>query len=297
MSDQLSAAFPIHTYPHVLVAPDGGVVVSAGKLLVKYSRSGPSTFQKEFSYASRPGHPWSYPQTGEPRRRGRGGRQVPAPPASPAHPGLAAGPPCVQPPLPRGDVARRGAPSSPPPPPRAGVGVLLPIQPPYDKLFFLAAGGSADDRADYSTPASKAAEIIEVRRPAGSRAQPGRSRGAAACRGGQHGRPMPPTDMWGFHPGSAAAASACVPPRRRRPLHTHTHTHLLLQLTAGPEATWESVGPMPYGRVMGDAVILCDGTIGFFGGSQVGVAVSRTAEGMPALAFAAASSLAWCGPW
>ncbi|EFN56008.1 hypothetical protein CHLNCDRAFT_145404 [Chlorella variabilis] len=158
MSDQLSAAFPIHTYPHVLVAPDGGVVVSAGKLLVKYSRSGPSTFQKEFSYASRPGHPWSYPQTGEPRRRGRGGRQ----------------------------------------------GVLLPILPPYYKLFFLGAIGSADDRADYSTPASKAAEIIE--------------------------------------------------------------------LTAGPEATWESVGPMPYGRVMGDAVILCDGTIGFFGGSQVGVA-------------------------
>jgi hypothetical protein len=35
MSEQLAAAFPIHTYPHVLLTPDGGLAVSAGKLMVR----------------------------------------------------------------------------------------------------------------------------------------------------------------------------------------------------------------------------------------------------------------------
>jgi hypothetical protein len=47
-----------------------------------------------------------------------------------------------------------------------------------------------------------------------------------------------------------------------------------VQLTEGPEASWTSVGPMPYPRVMGDALVLCDGTIGIFGGAQEGLAVS-----------------------
>jgi hypothetical protein len=34
MQKQLSAAFPINTYPHVHLLPDGSVAVSAGKLLV-----------------------------------------------------------------------------------------------------------------------------------------------------------------------------------------------------------------------------------------------------------------------
>ena len=51
------------TYPVVNVTPDGGVVVAAGKTLVKYSRNG-DRFSKEFSYDNRPGAPWSYPQTG-----------------------------------------------------------------------------------------------------------------------------------------------------------------------------------------------------------------------------------------
>ncbi|KAI3437758.1 hypothetical protein D9Q98_000206 [Chlorella vulgaris] len=148
MSEQLAAAFPIHTYPHVLLTPDGGLAVSAGKLMVKYARTGPTTFAKTYDYPSRPGAPWSYPQT--------------------------------------------------------GVGALLPMLPPYDQLFFLAAGGTSQDRAKVGTPASDAAEIIE--------------------------------------------------------------------LTEGPEASWTSVGPMPYPRVMGDALVLCDGTIGIFGGAQEGLA-------------------------
>ncbi|KAL4856170.1 Aldehyde oxidase 1 [Chlorella vulgaris] len=158
MSEQLAAAFPIHTYPHVLLTPDGGLAVSAGKLMVKYARTGPTTFAKTYDYPSRPGAPWSYPQT--------------------------------------------------------GVGALLPMLPPYDQLFFLAAGGTSQDRAKVGTPASDAAEIIE--------------------------------------------------------------------LTEGPEASWTSVGPMPYPRVMGDALVLCDGTIGIFGGAQEGLAgwskVARNVE-------------------
>lgn len=32
---------------------------------VKYARTGPTTFAKTYDYPSRPGAPWSYPQTGE----------------------------------------------------------------------------------------------------------------------------------------------------------------------------------------------------------------------------------------
>ena len=41
MSDQLSAAAPIHTYPFVVVTPDGGLAVSAGSLLVRAAGSAP----------------------------------------------------------------------------------------------------------------------------------------------------------------------------------------------------------------------------------------------------------------
>lgn len=86
--------------PQLVLLPDGGVAVAAGKLLVrwvcvcwmvlwrqgralttqkltpalpprpllllqqKYARTGPSTFEREFKYTDRPGAPWSYPQTG-----------------------------------------------------------------------------------------------------------------------------------------------------------------------------------------------------------------------------------------
>jgi hypothetical protein len=46
------------------------------------------------------------------------------------------------------------------------------------------------------------------------------------------------------------------------------------QLTGGTDASWVDVGPMPSPRIMGDALILCDGTIGYFGGSTKGIAVS-----------------------
>ncbi|KAL4425029.1 hypothetical protein ABPG77_001807 [Micractinium sp. CCAP 211/92] len=147
MEEQLTKAFPIHTYPHAVVLPDGGLAVSAGKLLVKYDRSGPLSFTKAYSYGSRPGPPWSYPQT--------------------------------------------------------GVGVPLPMLPPYDKVHFLAAGGSSKDRARVGTPASAKAHVVE--------------------------------------------------------------------LTAGAEATWQEIGSMPHKRVMGDGVILCDGTIGILNGAADGI--------------------------
>jgi hypothetical protein len=53
-----------------------------------------------------------------------------------------------------------------------------------------------------------------------------------------------------------------------------------VQLTSGRAATWRSVGPMPYRRVMGDGLVLCDGTVGFFNGAQRGFAVRRAGVGM-----------------
>ena len=46
---------------------------------------------------------------------------------------------------------------------------------------------------------------------------------------------------------------------------------------------------MPYSRVMGDAVILCDGTIGLFGGAATGKAVS------PGLALPIPQRVCCCG--
>ncbi|KAL4854334.1 Aldehyde oxidase GLOX1 [Chlorella vulgaris] len=145
---QLSATFPINTYPHLIVLPDGGLVVSAGSTLVKYRLIGGDTLRKVFSYPNRPHPPWSYPQT--------------------------------------------------------GIGIMLPIAPPWKRVEFLAAGGTSKDRATQTTPASDKAHVI--------------------------------------------------------------------MLTSGRAATWRSVGPMPYRRVMGDGLVLCDGTVGFFNGAQRGFA-------------------------
>lgn len=38
----------------------------------------------------------------------------------------------------------------------------LPMLPPYDKVHFLAAGGSSKDRARVGTPASAKAHVVEV---------------------------------------------------------------------------------------------------------------------------------------
>lgn len=35
MQEQLAAAFPVHTYPHIVLLPDGGLAISAGKLMVR----------------------------------------------------------------------------------------------------------------------------------------------------------------------------------------------------------------------------------------------------------------------
>ncbi|EFN50720.1 hypothetical protein CHLNCDRAFT_142582 [Chlorella variabilis] len=158
MEPQLTAAWPVHTYPHLVLLPDGKVAVSSGTLLMLYQRTGPFTFDKVLDLPPRPGAPWSYPQT--------------------------------------------------------GLGLPLPIASPYKKVVLLAAGGSAEDRADPYTPASDTADLID--------------------------------------------------------------------LTGGANATWRAVGPMPYSRVMGDAVILCDGTIGLFGGAATGKAGwSNDDEGEP----------------
>lgn len=47
--------------------------------------------------------------------------------------------------------------------PQTGVGLPLPMFPPYDSMRFLAAGGSSSDRAVDTTPASDKVHVIEVR--------------------------------------------------------------------------------------------------------------------------------------
>lgn len=56
---------PVHTYPHAMVSPDGGVWVSAGSSLVKYERTGETSFRRVLDLPDRPHAPWSYPQTGQ----------------------------------------------------------------------------------------------------------------------------------------------------------------------------------------------------------------------------------------
>lgn len=65
-----------------MVAPDGGLWMSAGSLLAKYDRTGPTSFKKAFDMQPRPHAPWSYPQTGEGAgalgwRRERGQQRAP----------------------------------------------------------------------------------------------------------------------------------------------------------------------------------------------------------------------------
>jgi hypothetical protein len=87
--------------------------------------------------------------------------------------------------------------------PQTGQAILLPMEYPYTKMEFIAAGGSRKDNATQFTPASDLAWKIDL---------------------------------------------------------------------ANPAAQWESVGRMPQERVMGDSIILCDGTIGFFNGAGTGIA-------------------------
>ena len=46
----------------------------------------------------------------------------------------------------------------------------------------------------------------------------------------------------------------------------------LIELTGGAEAQWAEKNDMPYPRILGDALVLCDGSVGVFGGGQRGVA-------------------------
>lgn len=64
MKAQLSAAYPMSTYPTVAVTPDGSLAVAAKKSLVRYARSGEWTFRRVSAWPDRPGAPWAYPNTG-----------------------------------------------------------------------------------------------------------------------------------------------------------------------------------------------------------------------------------------
>ncbi|PSC67212.1 kelch motif family isoform A [Micractinium conductrix] len=46
----------------------------------------------------------------------------------------------------------------------------------------------------------------------------------------------------------------------------------VIEISGGRAAKWKQVGGMPYRRVMGDAVTLCDGKVIFFGGAEKGIA-------------------------
>lgn len=210
----------------------------------------------------------------------------------------------------------------------AGAGTPLPMFAPYEKLEFLAAGGTSEDYATTETGASDQAQVIDVssaaaglpgltcniaKLPAGNsyntglgllarlqcsgdrswgsggwgrglqgqgltcgpisgrgtrRAGKGQVGPAAGLPGGRPERQLPPSASLPF-----TTLRACP----RQGAHSTSRTDLCPrpQLTAGTAATWRDVGPMPLPRVMGDSVILCDGTVGIFNGAAKGIAVSQ----------------------
>lgn len=159
--------------------------------------------------------------------------------------------------------------------PQTGATTLLPLVPPYNRLVFMAAGGSAKEKANSGTPASNQAHMIEVRVT--------HSVCRGACGAAALGWQVPAQlDDWAaprpcsLHAGAACApASARPPPARLRNASPMPHLTLCaVQLTAGKNAKWFPVGPMPQARVMGDGVHLCDGTILFVNGASQGTAVS-----------------------
>ncbi|PSC68470.1 kelch domain-containing [Micractinium conductrix] len=88
--------------------------------------------------------------------------------------------------------------------PNTGTGMVLPMKPPYNKMEFLAAGGSSQQcPQNFKTRASAAAHVIEL--------------------------------------------------TARRP-------------------RWNKIGNMPFPRIMGDPVMLCDGTVLVINGAQAGKA-------------------------
>lgn len=64
------------------------------------------------------------------------------------------------------------------------------------------------------------------------------------------------------------------------------------QLTAGEAATWAKLPDMPYKRILGDMIYLCDGTLLVTGGGETGVAVrGGVGGGMGACPRARAAAL------
>lgn len=154
------------TYPTVAVTPDGGLVVSARKSLVKYRRTGTATFAKQHSFPDRPGVGWAYPNTGQ--------------------------------------------------------SVLLPMLPPYNKLFMLSTGGSTVEQAGDTTPASNQAHKIELTNAGAGWQNVGpmpqaRVMGDAVtlCDGTVRSRRVPPPCC----PASAPPAAAAASPALSAPAH------------------------------------------------------------------------------
>lgn len=93
------------------------------------------------------------------------------------------------------------------------------------------------------------------------------------------GRRRPPPRRrrcWGApaQPGGLLAP-ACLRAARGRgltPVHQPLPPRQVIDLTSSG-ASWRSVASMPQSRIMGDGIILCDGSVGFFNGAGVGVAV------------------------
>lgn len=143
------------------------------------------------------------------------------------------------------------------------------------------AGGNVKDRATPDTPASAAVHKIEV-----GAAEMGASCWGSGAEVPWERRPVQPPMCLEV---LAQCLLRCTWPRRRpaglgllaslpacsRPLHPAAAIAFLsgAQLTAGAEAQWETLEEMPYPRVLGDAVTLCDGTVGVFGGGERGIAV------------------------
>ncbi len=134
------------------------------------------------------------------------------------------------------------------------------MHPPYDQLELLAAGGTSEDYATQDTPASTAAHVIDV----------------------SDGFAVDGMD-WLLLSWAAQPCSPCLDHKNSSIMELNNLQPELclprrhagcMQLTAGEDASWQRVGKMPHRRVMGDAIVLCDGTIGIFNGAGAGLAVS-----------------------
>lgn len=327
MRAQLEKAWPVHTYPWVILTPDGGVVMSAGSTLVgarrgargrravggrgkgvrwggavlsagsesarataipalalisltgpsprtqvKYDRSDDTTFARAYEMAPRPHAPWSYPQTGQ-------GVLLPlSPPYTQCALGGAAGPGVGQ-----GGEAGQGSACT------ASLAASLNQQcllAPYFTQVPLHRGGRVGEGQGHQLHCRLGRRPHHRREQGAAAAAAAGPAGPALASSGPHcGRSVPAAARCRAcrcEPRGAGRLALAAGLRARLAPKPRPRCPLAAQLNAGEGAEWRDIGPMPYPRVLGDATMLCDGTIVFMGGGEKGIAVRAWGAGRPA---------------